>query len=101
MTVTAPGDRRPRSGRAVCDRSRAWWPGGGDHRVAEGTYSELFPDVSRDAAAGLVMASRCGDLDPAVPLWLVQHAGLAAAHSCSAAGGTISNRRSNPIIRSG
>ena len=27
--------------------------------------------------AGLVMASRCGDLDPAVPLWLVQHAGLA------------------------
>ena len=51
--------------------------------------------------AGLVMASRCGDLDPAVPLWLVQHAGLAAAHSCSAAGGTISNRRSNPIIRSG
>ena len=28
--------------------------------------------------AGLVMASRCGDLDPAVPLWLVQHAGLAA-----------------------
>ena len=49
MTVTAPGDLRPRSGRAVCDRSRAWWPGG-DHRVAEGTYSELFPDVSRDAA---------------------------------------------------
>jgi acetate kinase len=29
--------------------------------------------------AGLVMASRCGDLDPAVPLWLVQHAGLAAS----------------------
>jgi acetate kinase len=27
--------------------------------------------------AGLVMASRCGDLDPAVPLWLVQHAALA------------------------
>jgi len=33
--------------------------------------------------AGLVMASRCG------------------AHSCSLAGGTISNRRSSPIIRSG
>jgi acetate kinase len=27
--------------------------------------------------AGLVMATRCGDLDPAVPLWLQQHAGLA------------------------
>jgi acetate kinase len=27
--------------------------------------------------AGMVMATRCGDLDPAVPLWLVQHAGLA------------------------
>ncbi|OLT15502.1 acetate kinase [Pseudonocardia sp. CNS-139] len=27
--------------------------------------------------AGLVMGSRCGDLDPAVPLWLVEHAGLA------------------------
>lgn len=28
--------------------------------------------------AGLVMSTRCGDLDPAVPLWLVRHAGLAA-----------------------
>lgn len=27
--------------------------------------------------AGLVMGSRCGDLDPAVPLWLVEHGGLA------------------------
>lgn len=26
--------------------------------------------------AGLVMGSRCGDLDPAVPLWLVRSAGL-------------------------
>jgi acetate kinase len=26
--------------------------------------------------AGLVMSTRCGDLDPAVPLWLVRHAGL-------------------------
>ena len=29
--------------------------------------------------AGLVMGSRSGDLDPAVPLWLVESAGLAAA----------------------
>ena len=29
--------------------------------------------------AGLVMASRSGDLDPAVPLWLVESAGLSAA----------------------
>lgn len=28
--------------------------------------------------AGLVMGSRCGDLDPAVPLWLVVHCGMAA-----------------------
>ncbi|HJT02631.1 MAG TPA: acetate/propionate family kinase [Pseudonocardiaceae bacterium] len=34
--------------------------------------------------AGLVMASRCGDLDPAVPLWLVQHAGLAAGEVAGA-----------------
>jgi acetate kinase len=34
--------------------------------------------------AGLVMASRCGDLDPAVPLWLVQHAGLAAGEVATA-----------------
>jgi acetate kinase len=34
--------------------------------------------------AGLVMASRCGDLDPAVPLWLVQHAGLAASEVATA-----------------
>jgi acetate kinase len=34
--------------------------------------------------AGLVMASRCGDLDPAVPLWLVQHAGLAATEVATA-----------------
>jgi len=34
--------------------------------------------------AGLVMASRCGDLDPAVPLWLVQHAGLAASEVAGA-----------------
>lgn len=29
--------------------------------------------------AGLVMSTRCGDLDPAVPLWLTRFAGLAAA----------------------
>jgi len=34
--------------------------------------------------AGLVMASRCGDLDPAVPLWLVQHAGLIASEVAAA-----------------
>jgi acetate kinase len=34
--------------------------------------------------AGLVMASRCGDLDPAVPLWLVQYAGLAASDVATA-----------------
>ncbi|HZS21087.1 MAG TPA: acetate/propionate family kinase [Pseudonocardiaceae bacterium] len=34
--------------------------------------------------AGLVMASRCGDLDPAVPLWLVQHAGMTASDVATA-----------------
>jgi acetate kinase len=34
--------------------------------------------------AGLVMASRCGDLDPAVPLWLVQRAGLAPGEVAAA-----------------
>jgi acetate kinase len=29
--------------------------------------------------AGLVMSTRCGDLDPAVPLWLARFAGLTAA----------------------
>ncbi|NMH97540.1 acetate/propionate family kinase [Pseudonocardia acidicola] len=29
--------------------------------------------------AGLVMGTRCGDLDPAVPLWMVEHARLAVA----------------------
>ncbi|WP_433559609.1 acetate/propionate family kinase [Pseudonocardia xinjiangensis] len=34
--------------------------------------------------AGLVMASRSGDLDPAVPLWLVETVGLAAAEVSTA-----------------
>jgi acetate kinase len=34
--------------------------------------------------AGLVMGSRCGDLDPAVPLWLVTHAGLAVGEVAAA-----------------
>lgn len=34
--------------------------------------------------AGMVMASRSGDLDPAVPLWLVEHAGLTAAETAGA-----------------
>jgi acetate kinase len=34
--------------------------------------------------AGLVMGSRCGELDPAVPLWLVESAGLAAPDVASA-----------------
>ncbi|MGH3767649.1 MAG: hypothetical protein ACRDTX_21310 [Pseudonocardiaceae bacterium] len=34
--------------------------------------------------AGLVMASRSGDLDPAVPLWLVQHAGMTASDVATA-----------------
>ena len=34
--------------------------------------------------AGLVMGSRSGDLDPAVPLWLVESAGLAAADVAAA-----------------
>ncbi len=34
--------------------------------------------------AGLVMGSRCGDLDPAVPLWLVEHAGLDAGEVAEA-----------------
>jgi acetate kinase len=34
--------------------------------------------------AGLVMGSRCGDLDPAVPLWLVTGAGLAATEVAAA-----------------
>ncbi|MDQ3886694.1 MAG: acetate/propionate family kinase [Actinomycetota bacterium] len=29
--------------------------------------------------AGLVMSTRCGDLDPAVPLWLIRHLGLDVA----------------------
>lgn len=34
--------------------------------------------------AGLVMGSRCGDLDPAVPLWLAEHAGLPVAEVAAA-----------------
>lgn len=34
--------------------------------------------------AGLVMGSRCGDLDPAVPLWLVEHAGMAVGDVAAA-----------------
>jgi acetate kinase len=34
--------------------------------------------------AGLVMGSRCGDLDPAAPLWLVEHAGLGPAEVAAA-----------------
>lgn len=34
--------------------------------------------------AGLVMATRSGDLDPAVPGWLVDHAGLSAAEVADA-----------------
>jgi acetate kinase len=52
--------------------------GAGSSLCAVGDGRSLDTTMGFTPTAGLVMASRCGDLDPAVPLWLVEQAGLAA-----------------------
>jgi acetate kinase len=81
--AAALADSRPRtvvahlgSGASAC--AVAW---DGDRPRSVDTTMGFTP------TAGLVMGSRSGDLDPAVPLWLVESAGLRAADVAAALDG--------------
>lgn len=51
---------------------------------ADGLPRSVDTTMGFTPTAGLVMGSRCGDLDPSVPLWLVNQAGLEPADVASA-----------------